>query len=154
MAILTLKPRQYASELPWLIALYGLPSAGILALELLHQSRNKPQAGSIDFPRSEVIQKLSNLVSSIDFIVRPTNGNHGICGQAKKMLQAILDTVLSTEHDQPEIDENNEAPKTLDTFMGEGLDDQMWLNTNLDMDFWTSLEDHPLLAWPETTGNS
>lgn len=154
MKTLTLNCFQYASELPWLIALYGLPSAGILALELLHHSQNKPQAGFIDFPRSEIIQKLSNLVSSIDFIVRPTNGNYGICGQAKKMLQAILDTVLSTEHDQPTVDENNEAPKTLDKFIGEGLDDQTWLNYNLDMDFWTSLEDHPLLAWPEVTENS
>ncbi len=140
--------------MPWLIALYGLPSAGILALELLHQSRYRSQPATIDFPRSEIIQNLSNLVSSIDFIVRPTNGNYGICGQAKKMLQAILDTVLSTEYDQPAVDEDNEAPKPIDAFVGEGIDDQMWLNTNLDMDFWTSLEDHPLLVWPDMTENS
>lgn len=97
---------------------------------------------------------LSDLVSSIDFIIRPTNGNYVICGQAKKMLQAILDTVLSPENDQPEIDQNGETLRALETFTGEGLDDQMWLNTNLDMDFWTSLEDHPLLAWPDVTDSS
>ncbi len=152
--MLTLNYFQLASDLPWLIALYGLPSAGILALELLRRSRIKPKARSVDFPRSEIIQNISNLVSSIDFIVRPTNGNYGICGQAKKMLQAILDTVLSTEHDQLEIEPASEAPKTLDTYMVEGLDDETWLNSNLDLDFWTSLEDHPLLAWPDVTGVS
>lgn len=65
------------------------------------------------------------------------------------MLQAILDTVLSPEHDQSEKEANSEASRPLDTSIGEGLDDQMWFNTNLDLDFWTGLEDHPLLAWPE-----
>lgn len=37
--------------------------------------------------------------------------------------------------DQPAVDENKQASKTLDTFIGEGLDDQTWLNTYLDMDF-------------------
>lgn len=69
------------------------------------------------------------------------------------MLQSILDAVLSTERDQPAVDENKQASKTLDTFMVEGMDDQTWLNTNLDMDFWTSLEDYPLLAWPDATKN-
>lgn len=130
-----------------------MPSAGILALELLRHSRIKPQTGSVDFPPSEFIQKLSNLVSWINFIFQPTNGNYGICGQVKKMLQSILDAVLSTERDQPAVDENKQASKTLDTFMVEGMDDQTWLNTNLDMDFWTSLEDYPLLAWPDATKN-
>lgn len=137
----------WSNGLPWLIALYALPPAGVLALELLHQSRNKQQA-TYDFPRSEIIQNLSNLVSSIDFIVRPTNGNFVICGQAKKMLQAILDTVLSPEHDHREA-EHAEPAAALDTVMEEAFDDRMWLSNNLDMDFWTSLEDHPLLAWPE-----
>lgn len=32
----------------------------------------------IDFPRSEIIQNLSVLISSIECIVRITNGNYGI----------------------------------------------------------------------------
>ena len=120
-------------------------------MELLHHSRYKPQADS-DFPRSEIIQSLSNLISAIDFIVRPTNGNFIICGQAKRMLQAILDTVLSPEHKQTEAE--SAAPAAVpDPLMQEALDDQVWLGTNLDMDFWTSLEDHPLLAWPESVQN-
>ena len=134
------------------IALYALPPAGVLALELLHQSRNKLQAKH-DFPRSEIIQYLSNLVSAIDFIVRPTNGNFNICSQAKKMLQVILDTVLSPEQSNCE-NEHVEPVVTPKTFMDEALDDQTWLYNNLDMDFWTNLEDHPLLAWPELDENA
>ena len=65
------------------------------------------------------------------------------------MLQAILETVLSSEHPQSE-SEHTEPAAALDTLMEEALNDQLWLGNNLDMDFWTSLEDHPLLAWPET----
>lgn len=68
------------------------------------------------------------------------------------MLQAILDTVLSPEHHQSE-DEQAEPAAALDTLVEEAYDDQMWLNNNLDMDFWTSLEEHPLLAWPELPEN-
>lgn len=113
----------------------------------MHHSRNKIQT-TYDFPRPEIIQNLSNLISSIDFIVRPTNGNYVICGQAKKMLQAILDTVLSPENKPSEV-EMTEPAAAPDSQIEEALDDQMWLSNNLDMDFWTSLEDHPLLAWPE-----
>jgi len=94
---------------------------------------------------------LSVLVSSIDCIVRPTNGNYEICGQAKKMLQTILDIVLSADY-------LNVNPETqlVDTtsnpmLSGDVFDDQMWLNNDLDMDFWMNLADHPLLTWPELT---
>lgn len=112
----------------------------------MHHSRNELQA-DYDFPRSEIVQNLSNPISSIDFIVHPTNGNFVICSQAKKMLQAILDTVLSPEHNQNEI-EHAEPAAAPYTVIEEALDDHTWLGNNLDMDFWTSLEDHPLLVWP------
>ena len=32
-----------------------------------------------------------------------------------------------------------------------GLGDQQWLEENFDLDFWTNLEDHPLLTWPDIT---
>lgn len=101
-----------------------------------------------DFSRSKIIQSLSNLISSIDYIVCPTNGNSVICGQAKKMLQAIVDTVLSPEHNQNDVG-HAEPAAGLDALMEEALNDQMWLENIVDMDFWISLEDHPLLAWPE-----
>lgn len=68
------------------------------------------------------------------------------------MPQATLDTVLSPEHSQSEVESAGPAA-TQDMLMEEAFDDQMWLNNNLDMDFWTSLEDHPLLAWPDLAEN-
>ena len=91
---------------------------------------------------------MSNLTSSIDFIVHPTNGNFVICGQAKKMLQAILDTVLSPDPNRNDFERPDPAA-ALEIPMEDALNDQVWLSNNLDMDFWTSLEDHPLLSWPE-----
>ena len=66
------------------------------------------------------------------------------------MLQAILDTVLSPEHNQSEY-EHAEPAAAADAAMEVEFDEQIWLNNNLNMEFWTSLEDHPLLAWPEVT---
>lgn len=153
----------YANDLPWLIALYGLPPAGVLALELLQQLSDRSRAPDLDFPRSDVIQKLSVMISSIECIVVPTNGNYGICSQAKKMLQAILDIVLAPAAVPAH---GPESVSNLGTVQPqEGMDmskanyptadpspelSQMWFdNTNFDMDFWNNLEDHPLLAWPE-----
>lgn len=67
------------------------------------------------------------------------------------MLQTILDIVLSADY-------LNVNPETqlVDTtsnpmLSGDVFDDQMWLNNDLDMDFWMNLADHPLLTWPELT---
>ena len=166
------------------IALYGLPPAGVLGLELLQQSCSPSQDARLSesvFPRAEIIQNLAVLISSMDHIVRPTNGNCDICGQAKKMLQAILNTVLT-----PPLQASLPAPATMASrpmdhryangtgsqttngqtvqveTNGRDLNSQkqqlvpdmnfdsntvLWLDDlNFDMDFWNSLEDHPLLA--------
>ena len=66
------------------------------------------------------------------------------------MLQAILEMVLSPERQQPQVD-SGDPGDTMNALTDERLEEQTWLSANLDMDFWTSLEDHPLLAWPELT---
>ena len=135
------------------IALYGLPPAGVLALELLQHSRNSTRVDRL-FPRSEIIQSLSVLISSVDCIVRPTSGNYTICSQAKKMLQAILDTVLLPERHDVQMDYREQVPEHVNQLAGVDLENQMWFDSELDMDFWMSLEDHPLLAWPEPAGDA
>ena len=148
------------------ISLFGLAAAGVLALELLQQSAPS-RTDSADFPRSQVFQQLSVMISSIDSVIRPSHGNYEICLQAKKSISAILDTVLSNSknassnvgsqnaNEQPAAgasgtlvansagvvqNSETEAPR---------LDDQQWLEDNFDLDFWTNLEDHPLLTWPD-----
>ena len=60
---------------------------------------------------------------------------------------AVLDTVLSPEQEQTLVGDG-EAPDLLDMSAMDDFNEQTWLK-HLDMNFWTNLEDHPLLAWAE-----
>lgn len=109
------------------------------------------------------------MISSIDSVVRPSHGNYEICSQAKKSISAILDTVLSNNKNSGSnvgvqvVDEQSTAGQngaSLSKNAGvtqnsetevPGLDDQQWLEDNFDLDFWTNLEDHPLLNWSDMT---
>lgn len=144
------KRRRFLSDVIQ-IALYGLPPAGVLAIELLQHSRDANQT-SQKFPESEVIQNLSILISAIKCNVRSTNGNYTICNQARKMLQATLDSVLSPKPTSTIVEGIAPASGFPAAGIGNDLDINMWFDeTNFDMDFWRSLEDHPLLTWPEVT---
>lgn len=81
------------------------------------------------------------------------------------MLQAILNTVLAPsvppiQMPEPPNNINLENPQNELNDLGDQAilpetlvqNNQMWFdNSNFDLDFWNNLEDHPLLAWPETT---
>lgn len=76
----------------WAIAYTGIPSAGVLAIELLKQSKY-PHGCNIKFPKSEVIQSLSIFIGCLSW-VRPTEGNHTLCVRMRKVIKRILDQVL------------------------------------------------------------
>jgi hypothetical protein len=124
----------------------------VLALELLQQSQARGHA-SKNFPRSEVIQNLSVFVACLGSIYAEGDGNYQLCLQARRMLQRILDTVLSPEHPAP-------APQTLLTpssteFGEDGIYDFSWMdNAEFDADFWMNLPDHPLLAVSENANQT
>ncbi|KAJ5819463.1 hypothetical protein N7474_005054 [Penicillium riverlandense] len=87
-------------SLGWTIPYFGLPSAGILAIELLRRTQNPhPRPNKKPFPRSEVIQNLSILASHIQYIILPQKGNYEVCQQGRKAILYILDHVLSTHAD-------------------------------------------------------
>ena len=126
---------------------YGLPAAGVLALELLHQS----QAGSRstnNFPRSEVVQNLSRLIAYIKPLVRKEDTNYVLCNQARRVIQSILDQVLSlplgsvTSGGGPGSQlepghEDAEGPAS----------ETIWLpGAQSELEFWTNLPEHPLLT--------
>ena len=104
--------------------LYGLPAAGVLALELLqqthvqtkHASRNTDSSA---FPRSEIIQSLSVLVSYLGWIHTEGDGNYHLSVQARRMLQRILDRVLSPQlpptRSKPQAQPANAIPQGLDS---------------------------------------
>jgi len=71
----------------WVVTCYGVPSAGILALELLDPN------SKLSFSRSTLIQYLMLYVGFLEWI-RPTDGNYLLCGKLRKVIRKILDTVL------------------------------------------------------------
>jgi hypothetical protein len=133
----------------WIAVLYGLPSSGVLALELLQQTQNRASTTK-DFPRSEVIQNLSVFVACLSWVHLEGDGNYHLCIQARNMIQRILDRVLSPEatysSHQP-----FPTPSSTGDFADEPMYDFSWMDSaQFDADFWSNLDFHPLLAIPES----
>ncbi|PYH92809.1 hypothetical protein BO71DRAFT_442182 [Aspergillus ellipticus CBS 707.79] len=85
---------------------FGLPVAGVLAIELVRRcSPISADSASLTFttpfPRSRVIQNLSIFASYIQTVIRPHEGNYGICQKARETIRRVLDVVLSAENTQP-----------------------------------------------------
>ena len=85
--------RDFQGELTYLLTSYGLPSAGVLAVELLKQEQTRHYTPDL-LPRSETIQDLSVFVSSLAS-VGPGEGNFSICNQGRRALRKVLDQILS-----------------------------------------------------------
>lgn len=138
-----------AGDLAWQISAYGLPTAGVLALELLKQTRH-PRKSISSIPRSEMIQNLSVFVAQLPQVVPPGEGNYVLLSQACKMLQAILDVVLAPPRPNP-VEENTSQPvdqmQTLDQISDDFINDWSWFDQlDFNLDFWNNVADHPLLA--------
>nr|OQO20119.1 hypothetical protein B0A51_10020 [Rachicladosporium sp. CCFEE 5018] len=85
--------RDFQGDLVYLLTTHGLPSAGVLAVELLKQEQSRQYAQDI-LPRSEIIQDISVFISALA-AVGPGEGNYGICNQGRRALKRVLDMVLS-----------------------------------------------------------
>lgn len=87
--------RDWQIEVVFIMALYGLPSAAVLAIDLLKQEQSRQYTPDL-LPRSETIQNLSVFISALA-AVGPGEGNHAICNQGGRALKRLLDKVLSPE---------------------------------------------------------
>ena len=127
------------------ITQFGLPAAGVLALELLQHS----QAGvrpPDHLPRSEVVQNLSRLIAYIKPLVLKEDANYILCVQARWVIQRILDQVLSLPFTVP-------TPRTGDADENIHVSEESWfLGAQSEPDFWKRLPEHPLLASPGAEG--
>lgn len=81
------------------MAVHGLPSAGVLSIELLKQEQSRMYTPDI-LPRSETIQDLSVFISSLA-AVGPGEGNFAICNQGRRALKKVLDQILSPSQAPP-----------------------------------------------------
>ncbi|KAF2720008.1 hypothetical protein K431DRAFT_250073 [Polychaeton citri CBS 116435] len=84
----------FSSDLVTLLSLYSVPSAGVLGIELLKQDQAQIYHPS-DFPRSEVIQQLSVLISALETVRPDEGGNYTMCGQSLVALRGLLNKILA-----------------------------------------------------------
>jgi hypothetical protein len=85
-------------QLSWTIVYNGLPSAGLLALELLRkQQQTTSYQSCLLIPRAELIRSLSVFIDALDWVARPGHGNHALCIAARGVLTQILDAVLDPQ---------------------------------------------------------
>jgi hypothetical protein len=78
----------------WRQVLYnGLPSAGLLAVELLRKQQQS-YVSMLQVPRAELIRSLSVFVEMLEWVAGPGHGNHSLCTVTRKTLTGILDAIL------------------------------------------------------------
>ena len=113
--------------------MYGVPSAGVLCVELLKASKS-PDSDRPVIPRAEVIRKLSVFVSCLEW-ARPSGDTYTLCGHMHKIISHIMDQVLSInvplEHHSVALDRESDVP--LDPPVDDDTDWLEWLS-NVD---WT-----------------
>ncbi|ORY18115.1 hypothetical protein BCR34DRAFT_583051 [Clohesyomyces aquaticus] len=85
--------RDFQIDFSQMLTMYGIPSACVIAVELLHQEQN-PDSITTPLPRSDTIQDLSTFVACLGSITPESGGKH-ICERGRKFLKRILDTILT-----------------------------------------------------------
>lgn len=84
------------NDMAWMVCIYGLPSGATLALDLLYQHQNPGgHKRYASLSRSETIQNLSILTSTLGWIYKEGECNFDLCCNARRVLQEILDHVLA-----------------------------------------------------------
>lgn len=131
--------RDFQLDIIQLLTMDGIPSASIVAVELLHQVQNPTSASALahPLPRSSTIQDLSVLVACLGSVRSFNNGSNS-CSRGKKFLQKILDTILdpapvrATADNTSASDLGDISLTTPFVQMGNDGDFMRWLDT---MDF-------------------
>lgn len=85
--------RDFSIEIIGLLTMFGLPAAGVIGVEMLRQEQSGDFTPTF-LPRSKVIQDLSVFVSALA-TVSPGEGNYAICHHGRRVLETVLDRILS-----------------------------------------------------------
>lgn len=91
--------RDFQEDVACLMAIAGVSTAGVLAVELLKQDQSR-LIGQDVLPRSETIQDISVFVSLLAD-VKTGGANHHICSQGSRALRGALDKILSPSAPPP-----------------------------------------------------
>ncbi|GFF44932.1 LOW QUALITY PROTEIN: hypothetical protein IFM46972_07666 [Aspergillus udagawae] len=100
--VLQLIGREIASgtgtyNIGWNASSFGIPTAGVLAIELLCQTAGSSRPPPSTFRRPETIQNLSVFASYLQYVVHPHEGNYDICQRARRILCRIPNLALSAK---------------------------------------------------------
>jgi hypothetical protein len=90
------QPYLIQRQIPTIILMYCVPSAGVLALELRRCTR-EGRALPGEVKKADVVRCLAVLISCLEWVVLPSDGNHRLCRELNKMLALVLDEVLNFE---------------------------------------------------------
>jgi len=120
--------------------MYGVPSAGVLCVELLKATKF-PRTSQVKLPRPEVIRKLSIFISCLEW-ARPTDESYTLCGHMHKIITHIMDQILAptTVVSTQTVAVEAETTETTDTNISFDLpmqDDTDWLECLNNVD-WTN----------------
>ncbi|KAI6866253.1 hypothetical protein KC318_g16492 [Hortaea werneckii] len=129
--------RDLQGDLMYLLALHGLPTAGVLAIEMLKQEQLRQYTPDI-LPRSETIQDLSVFISALSS-VGPGEGNYRVCKQGHRALKRILDQILSPHTPAMAANEQQPAFDDMNLYFptGNDADFLQWLeNVDWDKGLW------------------
>ncbi|KAK5109875.1 hypothetical protein LTR62_006482 [Meristemomyces frigidus] len=135
--------KDFQGDMVYLCAFHGLPTAGVLAIELLRQEQSRQYTPDL-LPRSETIQDLSVFISALG-AVQPGEGNYNVCNQGRRSLRRVLDQILSPHHQQSQ-PLSTTGPAVTDSSGGGGgqppaFDEMsLYFPTANDADFLTWLE--------------
>ncbi|CZT10242.1 hypothetical protein WAI453_009350 [Rhynchosporium graminicola] len=84
---------EHHHDYDWMLMCWGVPSSGVLIVELLKQVK-APHSTKLVLPRSEIVQNLSLLIGFLEWI-KPAAGNYQLCGRMKLIIKKILDQILN-----------------------------------------------------------
>jgi hypothetical protein len=87
--------RDFQLDFTQLLTMGGVPSAAVIAVELLHQEQEPTSFSALNnpLPRSDTIQNLSVFVACLGTI-KPGSNGYASCERGRKFLKKILDTIL------------------------------------------------------------
>jgi hypothetical protein len=104
------------------ITCYGIPSIGVICVELLRQAAGQ---NTLQFSRSDAIQKLTMFIGFLEW-VRPTDGNHLLVGRLTNVIRRTLDHVLDPP--QKDATRNGYMDIPIDPMLAP-FGEMDWLNT-------------------------
>jgi len=153
---------EHHHDYDWMLMCWGIPSSGVLCVELLKQTK-LPQGTQhiLRIPRSEIVQNLSLLIGFLEWI-KPSAGNYQLCGRMRHIIKRILDQILNpsppssapvasqeTNNGEGNGFENGmQYDPMLDVGFDDGLDNLEWLNTvDWSRGPWVDLQDFSATKW-------